>query len=293
MVKKLKKRSLPKKSKNSLLKKGKRFKGVIDAGTVYGVLLLAIVLGGAYMMLGNISPNIASPDQGQPVIPKNPNDNSVHSNLQLKDFAAITLTPTPTDTPTPTPTPTPQPPAPAGGGGGGGGGGGSTCFVKGTKILMANKTEKNIEDVKPGDKVLGYDFKTNKIAVETVEQMDRPIRNDYYDVKLADGTVVGVTDEHPLYTTEGWKSIDPKHTFQENPNIPIAGVLKVGDKVFKDSSKYVAITAIIHKNGPVHAYNLKQVEGYNDFFANDILAHNKGGGSGGGGGGGGGAPDAM
>src|ERR1700683_5012181 len=98
----------------------KRFKGGIDAGTVYGVLLLALVLGGAYLMLGNIDPNPASPDQNQQVIIQNPTDNSVHSNLQLKDFAGITLTPSPSPTPTATPTPTP-PPAPAGGSGGGGG----------------------------------------------------------------------------------------------------------------------------------------------------------------------------
>jgi hypothetical protein len=115
-MKKQKKRSLPKKKKSSLVSKGKLFKGVIDAGTVYGVLLLAIILGGAYMMLGNISPNIASPDQNQLVIPKKPNDTSTHSNLQLKYFTAITLTPSPTDTPTPTPTPTQPPPAPAGSG---------------------------------------------------------------------------------------------------------------------------------------------------------------------------------
>jgi hypothetical protein len=110
-----------KKKKNNLVTKGKRFKGVIDAGTVYGVLLLAIILGGAYMMLGNISPNIASPDQNQQVIPQKAGDTSTHSNLQLKDFAAITLTPSPTDTPTPTPTPT-TPPVSTGGGSGNGGG---------------------------------------------------------------------------------------------------------------------------------------------------------------------------
>ena len=136
-MKKVKRHALPKR-KSSVTRRGKKFKGVIDAGTVYGVLLLAIILGGAYMMLGNIAPNINSPDQDQKVIIKNPTDKSTHSNLQLKDFAAITLTPSPTPTATPTPTPTTPPintgggpgggggnAAPAGGGGGGGSSGGS------------------------------------------------------------------------------------------------------------------------------------------------------------------------
>jgi hypothetical protein len=118
-MKKVKRRTLPKRGKSTLTRKSKRFRGVIDAGTVYGVLLLAIILGGAYLMLGNIAPNIASPNEDQQVIIKQPTDNSNHSNLQLKDFGSITLTPSPT--PTPTPTPTPQPPPPGNGGGGGGG----------------------------------------------------------------------------------------------------------------------------------------------------------------------------
>lgn len=98
------------------------FKGNIDAGTVYGVTLLALAVGAGYMMLGNIDPSTASPDNGQPVIIQSATDTSNHSDLQLKDFAAVTLTPSPSPTPTPTPTPT-IPPAPAPGGSGGGGGG--------------------------------------------------------------------------------------------------------------------------------------------------------------------------
>ena len=122
------------KTKKSLVNNHTLSKGGIDAGTVYAVLLLGVVLGGAYMMLGNIDPNLQSPDQDQPVIVKSATDQSVHSNLQLKDFGGVTLTPTPTPSPSPTPTPTPVPPAPPNGGGngplplplpGGGGGGGS------------------------------------------------------------------------------------------------------------------------------------------------------------------------
>lgn len=116
-MKKQKKRVSSKKHTPASFFKKKLFKGGVDAGTVYGVLLLAIVLGGAYLMLGNISPDIASPNQNQQVVIQKSTDQSIHSNLQLKDFPGITLTPTPTPSPTPTPTPTPVPPATGGGGG--------------------------------------------------------------------------------------------------------------------------------------------------------------------------------
>jgi len=272
---KRKKSTTVKKQKRTSTKKFKWLKGGVDAGTVYGVLLLAIVLGGAYMMLGNISPNISSPDQGQPVMKEQSQDTSTHSNLQLKDFPGITLTPTATDTPTPTPTPTPSPvPAPAGPGG-------STCLVAGTKILMGDdKTEKNIEDIEPGDKVMGYDTVHKQLKVETVLATDHPIRDHHYNVKLADGTTIGITREHPMYSEKGWASIDPAATLAENPNLHVAK-LNVGDKLLEVSGKFVTVVSMQYIPGNIQTYNLKDVTGYNDFIANGIITHNKGGPAGG------------
>lgn len=42
------------------------------------------------------------------------------------------------------------------------------CFIKGTKIRMANNKLKAIESIKVGDKVLGYDISTGKIVPTTV-----------------------------------------------------------------------------------------------------------------------------
>lgn len=169
--------------------------------------------------------------------------------------------------------------------GGGGGGGGGSCFVKGTKVLMADGTRKNIEDVKAGEKVMGYNGKGQ--VAETVVEVESPVRDHYYDVRLSDGTVLGMTDEHPLLTAEGWKSIVPAHTAEENAELAVKP-LRVGDKVLKSTGKYVTIDSMTYKPGNVKTYNLKKVSGYNTFFANDVVAHNKGGGGGGNSGGGGG-----
>jgi uncharacterized membrane protein YgcG len=274
----------PLKRKNPLLSKAKRSKGMVDAGTVYGILLLSIIVGGGILLLGNAAPKTASPDNNQPVIIQHKTDNTLDPNLQLKDFPGITITPTPTPTSTPTPTPTTPPPATGGGGGSGkGDGGSSSCFVKGTKVLMADGSEKNIEAVKAGDRVKGFDG--SRQTIETVLQMEAPIRDHHYNITLADGTVLGLTDEHPLYTLDGWKSINPVHTQEDNASLHVK-TLVVGDKVLKSNGSYVTVVAMDYKPGSVQVYNLKQVSGNNDFFANDVLAHNKGNGGGSGGGGG-------
>jgi hypothetical protein len=272
-MKRVTKKTAPSKTKKkSLLAKMKRSRGVVDAGTVYAIIFLGIVVGGGVLMLGNTAPKLESPDESQPVIIQR-GDNAQNPNLQLEDFPGITLTPTPSPSPTPTPTPPPPPPA-----SGGGGGGGSSCFPAGTMIRMADSSLKAIEDVQVGDQVLGFDGENQ--TKERVLALEAPVRDHLYVITFADGTTIELTREHPLYTADGWKSLDPKETAHENPELKVA-LLKTGDKVLNDSGNYVAIDSVTYKPGTVQTYNLKSVSGNNNYYADGKLAHNKGGGGGG------------
>lgn len=256
----------------SLLSKIKRGRGIVDAGTVYGVILLGIIIAGGLMMLGDTTPGLESRGQ-TPVIPKTGDFTQKSSRLQLEDFAGATLTPSPTPTPTPSPTPTSMPPS------SGGGGGDTSCFAKGTKILMADRTEKNIEDVHVGDKVMGYD--KGKQVPQTVLELESPVRDHLYELQFADGTKLLLTREHPLFTKTGWKSLSPESTAKENPRLKV-GMMKLGDAVLNSQGDYIKITDINFIPGKVQTYNLKSVSGSNNYYAGDKLAHNKGdGGTGG------------
>ncbi len=151
--------------------------------------------------------------------------------------------------------------------------GSSSCFPAGTKITMADKSQKNIEDVKAGDKVLGYDGK--KQVSETVKELESPVRDHLYTLSFSDKTTLSLTREHPLYTPAGWKSISPQDTSKENASLKVQQ-LKVGDSVLNDKGKYIKIVSMTFKPGDVQTYNLKSVTGNNDFYAGGKLAHNKG-----------------
>jgi hypothetical protein len=149
---------------------------------------------------------------------------------------------------------------------------GWTCFPAGTKILMSDGSQKNIEDVKVGDKVMGWDGK--KQSEETVLELDSPIRDHLYKLFFEDGTTLRLTREHPLFTKEGWKAINPDDTRLEMPWFT-AGKLKVGDSVFNSNGKYVKIVKMEYASGLVQTYNLKNVSRNNNFYADSYLAHNK------------------
>ena len=86
--------------------------------------------------------------------------------------------------------------------------GGCSCFKAGTKITMADGSEKNIEEVKIGEKVLGYDG-----SINTVIKYDRPTIGDrsIYIINRK----VKVTGEHPFLAKDGWKVADLELFWQQ------------------------------------------------------------------------------
>ena len=165
-----------------------------------------------------------------------------------------------------------------------GSGSNATCFVKGSKVTLANKTKIAIEDVKIGDQVLGLN------GINTVTGYDRPM---LIIDKVRSGTVYGinglekfVTSEHPILTNNGWKSIDMINAIIFEPHLAklLIGNLEIGDKILTESGNYITVNSIEkYEDQPQQElYNLL-LDGDHTFYLNDLLVHNKGGGEGGGG----------
>jgi hypothetical protein len=79
------------------------------------------------------------------------------------------------------------------------------CCVKGTRIRMADGTEKPIESINIGDKVLSYDT-TMKAEEEdkVISFMARTV-DEILDIELEDGTVISITGDHPIFVlNRGW-----------------------------------------------------------------------------------------
>ena len=77
------------------------------------------------------------------------------------------------------------------------------CFIPGTKISTPDG-DKNIEDVKVGDKVIGFDEKTKQIINDEVTNIFKnEIQDKLYHVKI-NGEITTCTANHPFYTNRGW-----------------------------------------------------------------------------------------
>ena len=142
-----------------------------------------------------------------------------------------------------------------------------SCFLAWTKVIMADGTLKNIEDVKIWEKLLWSDW-----SINTVLSYDRHLLWERR-VWSINGSEYFVSDEHPFMTTEWWKSFVPEKTKEELWwDIP---ALKVWDVLVTSNGLEVLETFSskqIDRDTPIYNFAL---DGDHTYHANNYLVHNK------------------
>lgn len=139
------------------------------------------------------------------------------------------------------------------------GGGQQACFIAGTKISMADGTNKPIETIEVGDEVITFDLEQNRpVAAIVTETYHHSEEQAPYYLKVNDA--LGVTPNHPMMTPEGWKE---------------AGQLELGDLLIKIDGNAVVVWMIERIGESVPTYNLHVDHPSHNYYANEFLAHNK------------------
>ncbi len=162
-----------------------------------------------------------------------------------------------------------------------------SCFLPGTLITMLNGTQKVIEDIKVGEKVLGYDYINSKHTINEVLELENPVRKEWFLITTENGKTLKTTDDHPIYIEKdlsageiengykGWGSIDPQATYNNSGWGMKVEQLNIGDYLKTETEELTKIISILNIKEEVQTYNLKQVSNNNSFFAEGVLVHNK------------------
>ena len=172
-----------------------------------------------------------------------------------------------------------------------------SCFVAGTRILMADGEERSIETLQIGERVRDQYGHSNRIlAVERVLLGERRL---YGLNRLAPF----FTAEHPLLTTRGWAAIAPAMTRTENPTLTVLPLFtgmhllgwsehgSAGNLALAPHPTPLLVESLCWLDAPptTALFNLI-LDGSHSYVANGLIVHNKDGdGSGGSGNGGGGS----
>ncbi|WP_429166129.1 Hint domain-containing homing endonuclease [Aeromonas rivipollensis] len=180
-----------------------------------------------------------------------------------------------------------------------------SCFVAGTRILMADGSERPIETLQAGEQVLDQHGQSNRIlAVERVILGNRRL----YGLNRLPPFF---TAEHPFLSSRGWVAISPAMTRAEQPTLAVqplftgmrilcgpAAVALTGNLALAAQPAELLVESLYWVDSPptTALFNLI-LDGSHSYIANSLIVHNKGGdggsggnsGSGGGNSGGGGS----
>lgn len=170
-----------------------------------------------------------------------------------------------------------------------------SCFVAGTRILMADGEERPIETLQAGERVRDQYGRSNLIlAVERVLLGERRL----YGINQL---TPFFTAEHPFLTTRGWAAIAPAMTRTENPTLAVLPLFtgmrllgwsetgSAGNLALAPQPALLLVESLCWIDAPptTALFNLI-LDGSHSYIANELIVHNKDGDSGGGGSGGGG-----
>lgn len=153
------------------------------------------------------------------------------------------------------------------------GDGADSCFIAGTMVRLSDGSDKNIEDVEIGDKLLGQDGNVNTVL-------------NYDHWPLGGRDLIGIngsgpfkTPEHPLMTKEGWKAYNSQDTIEQKPQIAhlmTNGNLQVGDEIQDIDGNWVMVESLeVHKNEEEQQVYNFMLDGNHTYYANGLLAHNR------------------
>lgn len=145
------------------------------------------------------------------------------------------------------------------------------CFAKGTKIMMADKSIKNIEDLKLGDNVAYLDLETNKLKAAKIEKLENVVHNHLVSYKFESGREITATQDHPfrLQNKDCWASLKPEKSKQYKGFENIEKV-QTGDLFLtpRGTEKLIGVEILEEEQ---ETYTISKLSAGNNFIANGLV----------------------
>lgn len=138
------------------------------------------------------------------------------------------------------------------------------CILEGTDVVLADGSKTPIEKLRVGSKLKG------KKGVTTVKAINRFTQKKDTLYGINGGTAF-ISPEHPILTTAGWKSIDPKITSVRS-DLGTVGLLVVGDEVVTAEGVVKVASIDKHVRDDSSVLNLA-LDGDGTFIAGGVVVH--------------------
>jgi len=144
------------------------------------------------------------------------------------------------------------------------------CLAKGTKVLLANQTSANIEELVIGDEIAYLDFETNQIKSAIIEKMEVALHDKVITYHFSSGLEITATHDHPFRAlNKGWVTNNPVKSLHYEGFDEIQKV-GIGD-LFITSKGVDLLISISYQEGIFETYTISKLSEGNNFFANGLI----------------------
>ena len=146
------------------------------------------------------------------------------------------------------------------------------CIPYYTKVNYYDGSEKTAEEVKIGDKLLGYNELTKQFEEVEVLNIIHKLRKELVTVRT-ENYEIEITPDHPILTDKGWAVYDLNNSnYKDVDKIKLTNDLKV----FVSSKEYENITSIeyVEIETPIDTYTFNVTDDVNTFVAAGVVLHN-------------------
>lgn len=149
------------------------------------------------------------------------------------------------------------------------------CVLGDCNITKADGSMTSAISVKVGDKLMGYNTRTNEFCEVIVLSVIEKQRKELVTITLTNGIILKCTPDHPIYTNLGWACYDPK-TSVYNQSIKDLLELTEDMTVLTADNKYVKIATIEYNILPdlIPTYTFNTTSGIDTFIAETCVVHN-------------------
>ncbi|MBI4348018.1 MAG: hypothetical protein HY553_14270 [Elusimicrobia bacterium] len=135
-----------------------------------------------------------------------------------------------------------------------------SCFPKGTKVLMCDGTESEIQNISEGAMVKAWDPASRSFKCSKVQRRIETVANTRYKIMTSGGgRTLEITPTHPMWVDGAWRD---------------SSEVKVGSELLYANGAKVKVTSIQRIEERIPVYNLV-TEDPHDFFAENLLVHNQ------------------
>lgn len=146
------------------------------------------------------------------------------------------------------------------------------CIPYYTEVNYFNGTTKVAEDVKIGDKLLGYDTTDKELKEVEVTNIIKKIRKDLVKVKTQNYEIE-ITPDHPILTDKGWAVYDTNYSnYQGVDKIKLDSSLKLLTK--ENNYEQIISVTLDELNEPIDVYTFNTTDGIDTYLAKGLILHN-------------------